>query len=40
MVEADIVAIASGLLRHANEEVREQAALLISSFSTHALAQP
>jgi HEAT repeat protein len=40
MIDADLIAITSGLLRHESEEVREQAALLIASFSTHNRACP
>ena len=35
MIDSDIIAIVSALLKHRNEEVREQAALLIASFSVH-----
>jgi hypothetical protein len=40
MIDQDLIAISSGLLRHENEEVREQAALLIGSFATHNRACP
>jgi len=40
MIDGDLIAITSGLLKHHNEEVREQAALLISSFATHNRACP
>lgn len=35
MIDEDLIAIVSALLKHRNEEVREQAALLIGNFSTH-----
>lgn len=35
MIENDLIAITSALMRHRDKEVREQAALLIGSFATH-----
>lgn len=35
MIENDLIAITSALMRHRDQEVREQAALLIGSFATH-----
>ena len=35
MIDSDLIAIVSALLKHRNEEVREQAALLIGSFAIH-----
>ena len=35
MIDQDLIAIVSAILKHKNEEVREQAARLIGSFSTH-----
>jgi len=40
MIDSDIIAIVSALLKHRNEEVREQAALLIASFSVHSRSCP
>jgi len=40
MIDSDLIAITSALMKHRNEEVREQAALLIGSFSTHKRACP
>jgi len=40
MIDSDIIAIVSALLKHRNEEVREQAALLIASFAIHNRACP
>ena len=35
MIENDLIAITSALMRHRDKEVREQAAYLIGSFATH-----
>ena len=35
MIDNDLIAIVSALLKHRNEEVREQAAILTGSFSVH-----
>ena len=40
MIDNDIIAITSALMRHRDQEVREQAALLIGQFSIHNRAQP
>ena len=40
MIDNDIIAITSALMKHADEEVREQAALLMASFATHNRACP
>ena len=40
MIDSDLIAITSALMKHRNEEVREQAALLISSFAVHNRAGP
>ena len=40
MIENDLISIVSTLLRHKNEEVREQAAILLGSFSIHNRACP
>jgi len=35
MIDKDLIAITSAMMKHRNEEVREQSALLIGSFATH-----
>mgnify|MGYP002631144649 FL=1 len=35
MIDTDLIAITSAMMKHRNEEVREQSALLIGSFATH-----
>jgi len=40
MIENDIIAITSSLMKHKDSEVREQAALLIGSFAIHNRACP
>lgn len=35
MIDNDIIAITSALMKHKDDEVREQAALLIGHFSIH-----
>ena len=40
MVDNDIIAITSALMRHKDKQVREQAALLISQFALHNRASP
>ena len=35
MIDHDLIAIVSALMKHRNEEVREQSALLIGQFSLH-----
>lgn len=40
MIDSDLIAITSALMKHRNWEVREQAALLIGSFATHNRACP
>jgi len=40
MIDNDIIAITSALMRHKDSEVREQAALLISQFSLHTRSTP
>jgi len=35
MIDSDLIAITSALMKHRHWEVREQAALLIGSFATH-----
>ena len=35
MIDNDLIAITNALMRHRNNEVREQSALLIGSFATH-----
>ena len=35
MIDNDLIAIVSALLKHRNEEVREQAAMLTGSFAIH-----
>jgi len=35
MIENDLIAITSALMKNRDKEVREQAALLIGSFATH-----
>jgi hypothetical protein len=40
MIDNDIIAITSALMRHKDKQVREQSALLISQFALHNRAQP
>ena len=40
MIDYDLIAITSALMKHRDPEVREQAALLIGAFSMHNRAQP
>lgn len=40
MIDCDLIAITSALMKHRFSEVREQAALLIGSFSMHKRASP
>jgi len=40
MIDSDIIAIVSALLKHKDPEVREQAALLIGSFAIHSRSCP
>ena len=40
MIDQDMVTITAALMKHRNQEVREQAALLMGSFATHSRASP
>lgn len=40
MIDQDLIAITSTLMKHKDPEVREQAALLVSSFALHKRAAP